>query len=299
MINILPAVLRVLRPQARVVVTMHGFHETRYRWRLRATPMLVAPHRCILVHPRDYALLTRTLPIRNRSELVPIWSNIPSILSSAQDQIVTRESLGLAASDRVVVFFGDMREEKGVLELLEAVSRARSRVRRLKVMLVGALQSNPVSAPDSYKCELLKAMQQAQRENELVMVRNPEPIRVAQLLRAADLAVFPFRNGAAGNRGSVLAAIVNEVAVLTTSGTSTPDGFAEEYGVDTVPAGALAALTNRMVELLLDPRQVTDLRRRSSRAAGRFSWDAIAERHLEIYRGLLPPASQRAANNLQ
>jgi glycosyltransferase involved in cell wall biosynthesis len=286
MINVLPTVLRILRRQVRVVVTMHGFHEQRHRWRLRATPMLVSSHYCILVHPKDYELVTRTLVACNRAAFVPISSNIPSVASSSDDRLITRKSLGVASSDRIVVFFGNMRKEKGLLELIAAVSRARSRVPNLKLVLVGGLKTTVLTA-GRYERALFKAIEQAQTDNMLVMVCNPEPFRVAQLLRAADLAVFPFQNGVAGNRGSVLAAIVNEVAVLTTAGVSTPPEFAEQYGIDVVPAGDLKALTNRMTDLLLDARELEILRRRNSRAAQKISWEAVTERHLDIYHGML------------
>jgi glycosyltransferase involved in cell wall biosynthesis len=286
MINFLPAVLRILRPKAHVVVTMHGFHEQRHRWRLRAMPMLLAPHRCILVHPKDYTLVTRGLVAKGRVAFVPISSNIPSIGASAEERLATRKSLGIAASDRVVVFFGEMRAEKGVLELIDAVSRSSNDVPTLKLILVGGLNVT-VATTASYEQALLTAMQAAEMKGALIMVHNPEPLHVAQLLRTADLAIFPFRNGASGNRGSLLAAIINEVPVLTTDGISTPSGFAIDYGVETVPAGDIEALKNRMTDLLLHPTKLEVGRRRSSHAAGRLSWDAIIERHIELYRGLL------------
>lgn len=288
MINFLPAVLRIVRPKTSVLVTMHGFHEQRKRWRLRAMPMLLASHHCILVHPRDYTFVTRGLVAKERAALVPISSNIPSIRASLQQRLTARRSLGLTASDRVVVFFGEMREEKGVLDLIDAVSRSRKAVPTLKVILIGGLNVT-VATTNSYRQALMTAIRAAEMKKELIMVHDLEPLRVAQLLRAADLAIFPFRNGASGNRGSLLAAIVNEVPVLTTDGISTPSGFAEEYGVDTVPAGDIEALSNKITDLLLHPTKLEADRRRSSLAAGRLSWDAIVERHVELYRRVVEP----------
>jgi glycosyltransferase involved in cell wall biosynthesis len=190
----------------------------------------------------------------------------------------------VAGTDRVVLFFGDFREEKGILQLLTAVSDARAVVPNLKLVLVGGLV-HPERCK-LYAQGLREAFEKAHTEGFLVVVSNPGPLSVARLLRAADLAVFPFLNGASENRGSILAAIANETATLTTSGRSTPADFAKEFGVDVVPAGDVHALTSRIAELLLHPRQLAYLSQQSSRAGRMLSWGAIADRHIQIYRCL-------------
>lgn len=286
MINALPALLRIFRKRVRVVVTMHGFHEGRRRFRLRATPLLLSSSHCIFVHHSDYEIVNRTLSIRDRTSLIPIASNIPTVFSSESDRMLTRNSIGANETDRIVLFFGDFREEKGVLDLLVAASDARPFVPNLKLVLVGGLWKRNNARFRDYAEKLQEGLRIAQSEGFLIRVNNPEPLRVAKLLRAADLAVFPFLHGAAENRGSLLAAFANETATLTTFGRSTPEGFATDYGVDMVPAGNTHALTTRIVDLLLDPHELETLRRQCSVAAHRFSWGAIADKHTRIYRDL-------------
>ncbi len=55
-----------------------------------------------------------------------------------------------------------------------------------------------------------------------------------------------------------------------------------------VPPGDPAALATALSELLADPAERAALERRAAAAAaGCYSWDAIAERTLAVYRGLL------------
>jgi glycosyltransferase involved in cell wall biosynthesis len=283
MINMLPAFLRILSPRVRVVVTMHGFHERRRRFRLRATPMLLASHSCIFVTSKDYEVANCFLRIRDRATLVLIASNIPTISSSENDRKLTRKTIGVAETDLIVLFFGDFHEKKGVLQLINAASEARKQVPNLKLVLVGGLDKKKARELHQFAQELESAIEKAKSEGFLVTVHRPEPLRVAQLLRAADLAVFPFLDGASENRGSMLAAIVNETATLTTLGKSSPENFAKDFGVNVVDAGNVDALTERITELLLSPHQLERLREQSSFVARKLSWGAIADRHIEIY----------------
>jgi glycosyltransferase involved in cell wall biosynthesis len=248
--------------------------------------MLLAAHHCIFVTRRDYDLASRTLGIRNRSGLVSIASNIPSIPLLESDRRVTRETIGIAETDRVILFFGDFHEKKGVLQLLLAASDARRRVPNLKLVLVGGLGEKHRTQSRQYAQRLDEAIERARSEGFLVTVHNPDAPRVARLIRAAELAVFPFLDGASENRGSMLAAIANETATLTTSGRSTPDGFANEFGVDVVTAGNVHDLAARIIDLLLDPDLLGDLRKRTALAARRILWDGVADRHIQIYQSL-------------
>jgi glycosyltransferase involved in cell wall biosynthesis len=187
-------------------------------------------------------------------------------------------------TDHVVIFFGDFREEKGVLQLIAAAIEAQETIPDLKVVLVGGL--NMKARVKRYAQRLNEALAVALSKRFLIMVTNPDPLRVAGLLRAADLAVFPFLDGACENRGSILAAIANETATLTTLGKSTAPGFSQDYGVEVVPAADVHALTARMTDLLLDPQRLATLRQRASAAALTCSWEAIAHKHLEIYTSL-------------
>lgn len=72
-------------------------------------------------------------------------------------------------------------------------------------------------------------------------------------------------------------------------GSPTVFRFAKEYDVDTVSAGDMKAQGNKMTDLLLHPTKLEAGRRRSSLAAGRLSWDAIVERHVELYRRVVEP----------
>ncbi len=110
-------------------------------------------------------------------------------------------------------------------------------------------------------------------------------VRLGSLIAASDLLLTPFLDGVSTRRGSLMAGLCEEVAVLGTSGPLT-DPMLVGRGLELVRVGEPAAYADRAVRL------ATDDRRRSEAArAGRslfeaeFTWDAIAARFLEGIEG--------------
>jgi glycosyltransferase involved in cell wall biosynthesis len=287
MINFLPVVLRVLQPTRRVVLTLHGFHEQRMRWRVRVAPMLIASHVRIFLQRKDHAMVTRWLrSTLFHSVLMPQAPGIPTIDMTDRVRTETRESLGFNIRDRVVVFFGGIRSDKGLDELIEAVRTVRSREPSVRLLIVGVLEAHPRFDVE-YKTRLQEMLNRATGENWATFVSAPVTESVPMLLRAADLAVFPFTMGASENRSSMLAALVNGLPVLTTRGPSTPKRFEEEYGVKTVPARDHTKLVSAIEELLCRPVALSDLQQRAAAAVRRLSWDAIGRHTAAVYRSTL------------
>jgi glycosyltransferase involved in cell wall biosynthesis len=103
-------------------------------------------------------------------------------------------------------------------------------------------------------------------------------------LGEAAFAYLPFPDGASERRGSLLACLAAGNVVVTTRGPQTPSALdgAVRYAASPHEAaevlGALAA----------DERAVARLRAAAMAFAARFSWESIAERHVELYRTLAP-----------
>ena len=284
MINILPAVLRIARPNNPVVVTMHGFHEQGYKYRLRAAPMLIAAGYRVFVHALDRAMISRWLDPRGfPSALIPIGSNIPTveITRSARDHV--RAGLGVHSDlTALVVFFGDLRPEKGFFALLRSLRDVRSSGVDLRLALLtdmDCLRKWPV-----YAGELDRLIAETGATEWMKVLERLDHYSVARTMRASDLAIFPFASGACENRGSLLAALANNVPVLTTRGPSTPRNFELDYGVESVVAGDERALSDRVEALLRNPEELRALQRKAARAPNKPRWDAIASDMISVYR---------------
>ena len=105
--------------------------------------------------------------------------------------------------------------------------------------------------------------------------------RLAALVAACDLFLTPFVDGVSTRRGSFMAGLCQEVAVLGTRGVHT-DPMLANRGLELVPVGDPDAYAERAISLALDDRV-----RRGIARSGRdlfeveFTWDAIAKRLLD------------------
>ena len=104
---------------------------------------------------------------------------------------------------------------------------------------------------------------------------------VAAVFRRADLVVLPYRE--IDQSGVLFTALAfGRPLVLSDVG-----GFPEVGAAEHVPAGDPDALRATLARLLADPGERARLAAASARSAQEeFSWDAVAGRHLDLYRRL-------------
>jgi glycosyltransferase involved in cell wall biosynthesis len=163
----------------------------------------------------------------------------------------------------VVLFFGLLREYKGLDVLVEAWRG----IEDAELWIVGRprMPFTPPAAP-----------------NVRYLPRFVSDEEVAALFGRADLAVLPYRE--IDQSGVLFTALAFGVPLLL----SDVGGFPEIEGAETVPAGDVTALHDALIALLADgdrrERMATAAR---ATAAGRYSWDAIAHETVALYHELL------------
>jgi glycosyltransferase involved in cell wall biosynthesis len=177
----------------------------------------------------------------------------------------------LAAVDvPVVLFFGLLRPYKGLDVLLEAwrgIAGAELWVVGRPRMDIGALKA---AAPPSVR----------------FVERFVADDEAAALFERADLVVLPYRQ--IDQSGVLFTALAFGRPLLLSAVGGFPE-VAAEGAAELVAAGDPAALHDALRRLLDDPAAREQLAAGArTAAAGRFSWDAIARRHLELYATLLP-----------
>jgi glycosyltransferase involved in cell wall biosynthesis len=276
MVNFLPLFLRMFRPHCRVVVTIHEFRTQRTRYRVWALPLIMAAHGLIFVDPPDLELLLRWTKLkRPRIECIPIAPNILPVPVTDVHRRAWRQRLGVLDNTPIVTFFGGILPPKGLLGLLEAMNRLRHDAIPGCLLVIGWFGPDPVGN-QHYEREVREALAEGLSAGWIKLREKCPSDAVSEYLHASDVAVFPFVRGARSNNGSLLAALAHGLPVVATRGVDTPEGFAEQYGVELVPAGSPGALANCLGEILLSEEQKNSLRARALQAARAFSWPSIA-----------------------
>jgi glycosyltransferase involved in cell wall biosynthesis len=181
---------------------------------------------------------------------------------------VSRRELGLPPG-MLLLFVGDIKTPR---KNLDTLLRALARVRDATLVVVGSTSSSSYPA-------MARQLGLAERVLFLGYRRD-----IPQLMRAADLFVFPSRYEACSLVLLEAAASgLPIVAARSTGGTELLTPACSVLVNDPDDDGELAAVLN---ELLASPARVRHMGRAARTVAEAHSWQAMAARYLEIYREL-------------
>jgi glycosyltransferase involved in cell wall biosynthesis len=212
-----------------------------------------------------------------RHHQVPIGPNVPCCPPLDYDRDAFRARLGLEPEDPAVVYFGLLNASKGLEVLLDTFERVLAQRPRARLLLLGG-QAGASDPTDRYTAARLRP-----RLRRLgVRVIQPGWLPTTDLsayLLAADVALLPYRDGASGRRGSLIACAEHGLPIVSTKPTAAEVApYLEAKRPDP------AALAEVVLQVLAEPMRL----RASSRAlAERMSWSRIAADHDQIYSSLL------------
>ena len=280
---LMPLVLRLVRQHVSVVTT---FHDVRVPFLFRkAGPLrwqavrLLArtSHAVLAADERDILALGGPSP---RHHQVPIGSNVACCPPPGYDRAAFRAQLGLGPDDLAIVYFGLLNASKGLDTLISTVERVAQRRPATRLLLVGGA----VGASDpTDRSTAARARAELDRLGGRVLATGYRaPVELAAYLLAADVALLPYLDGASPRRGSLLACAEHGLPIVST----TPVSPQLADAVRAAPPGDVAGLAEAVLEVASDPALRHRLQRGARRLAAATSWEAIAARHVELYRRL-------------
>ena len=226
---------------------------------------------------------------------VPIAPNIPLARLDGEDvPSAVRASLGLPPDARLAVFFGFLHPVKGLAGLIEAVAVVRRLVPGLRLVVAGGSESHSVhgGAADGMRRGLEEAARRHGIEQHVVFTGYLPEDDVSRLLRAADVAVFPFDAGVTAKSGSLLAALAHGVPTIATAPPGELDRPTEVDGVLRVPPRDVAALADALRTVLSDRALAARLAAAGRASADRWTWPRIADHHAQLYAEVLRGAGR-------
>jgi glycosyltransferase involved in cell wall biosynthesis len=254
------------------------FHEVAFpwvRWPLRHN-LLAAVHRAmaaVLVRgcTRAYVSIPGWVPLLRRlgAGRLPIaWSPIPSnVPEEAPAGAVAVRRAELTWGDptaRVIGHFGNY--DPSITRVLALVLRELlSRRPDVRVLLLGI-------GGDQWWGELADGQADWSAR---VIAPGPLPAPViTEYLRACDLVLLPYHDGASGRRTTLMATLANGVPAVTTIGANS-EPFWADGAVAAAPAGDSDRLARLALDLLDRPDRLAEL----GRAGRRLYEDRFAIRH--------------------
>lgn len=297
-IHLLPRYLRARDARRPVLLT---FHDLRVPYlfpkagslRGRAVLYLARSSSAVIVtNQEDLETLAtefRHLSTSARPELllIPIGSNIDAQAPATMDRGLARASLGVAADELLLCYFGFLNASKGGETLMRVLARVASTGRKVRLLMLGGElgTSDPTNA--SYAGHVKALISQLGLDRIVIWAGYRPPSEVTAFWAASDIAVLPYVDGASLRRGTLMAALAHALPIVTTTPRCPVSQFHDGENIALAPADDVEALANQVIALSDSPPLREKLSRGAALAAQEFAWPRIVDRHLELYRTLL------------
>jgi len=244
------------------VVTLHEFTTfDRFR-RASLRAFTISASRIVITTAFEAARFHAQFPgARAKTSIVPIGSNVPF-----------RADIEAPRERRTVIYFGQIKPLKGLEQFIELVLVAGAKRLPWDFQILGA----PVSWAKDYLAEMRRKVEGARVE--WLLDRGDD--EAADLLSRASAAYLPYPDGVSERRGSLIAALGNGAPVVTTTGPDQPADMADVVLLAGDPEDACTRIEGLFADGALERR----LREAGPTYVGRFDWDDIADRYVDIYR---------------
>jgi glycosyltransferase involved in cell wall biosynthesis len=261
-----PGLSKAMLGRPRTVFIVHEFIRTGESERRLLGLALRAADRAIAVTEAERDAIVARHPWAAARTVVR--HNPPTVPVAAEDpQADAHLRAALAPSERPVVgFIGLLRAvTKGFEELLEALSRT-------DALLVATGSLDPANTYHAHVAAQIERLGLGERVRWLGFVGDEE---AGRMLRVVDAVALPYRGGAESGYTSMLAALVNGAAVITTRGPQNPPWLRDGETALLVDAEDPAALASAIERLFAD--EPLAARVRAGARALSFGWEAIVE----------------------
>ena len=260
-----PQLLSVLRP---MVITIHECSQTHLLRRLSLLPLALRAQTVIFTNKYEQTYALRFVPwIRDCSAVIPIGTNVLPGESETPKL------------PNLVTYFGLIRPQKGLEEVLHLARLFKQRANGLAVRIVGTV----LPGSEGYYAQLRNASQ----DLPLQWVMDLDGDALSSALAQTQVSYLPYPDGASERRGSLIAMLVNKAAILTTHGSHTPCILESAVQFAESPVEAVELAEN----LFNSPALLNSMQRQSAELSARFSWNSIAENHMAIYQRLTNQAT--------
>jgi glycosyltransferase involved in cell wall biosynthesis len=263
---LLPGLAKVSLGWPRTVFVVHEFIRTGDTERRRLKLALSAADQIVAVTEAERDAIVERYPSVAARTLVR--HNAPNIPVADEDPMADarlRASL-VPSNRRMIAFFGFVwAPGKGFEDLLEALARTDA-----DLVVTGSL--DPDVAYHRHLAGEIERLGLEQRVRWLGFLAEDE---VGRLLRVADAVALPFRDGAQSGFTSLLAALINGAAVITTHGPLNPSWLRDGDTALLVDSGDPPGLAHAIDRLFADDRLAA--RVRAGARSLSFGWDGIVE----------------------
>lgn len=231
--TLLPVILRILHPRARVVAQFAAFGQGRglrgrvrpflFRklGRLKYGSLLVVPDAIVIMSEEHRVRLSALAPaMLPKAHVIPCSSQIEPALDAASARAAGRRRLRLRDDEFAVTFFGRLYPGKGIEQLIEAIALLRQDWPNIRLLLVGGFLDHRVqfNVTASYEEDLTATIERlgisdiVRRTGEF----SWDGEEASEYLLASDVAALPLPRGIHLYNSSLAAVCSHGIPVIGT-----------------------------------------------------------------------------------
>jgi len=221
-----------------------------------------------------YKLLHEIVPLRKRLiKTIPMGIRIDEFKSSPIKKIKKKKT---------ILYIGRLITWKGVQYLIEAANIVKKLNFDIQLIIIG-------DGPN--REELIRLSDNLQMRSLICFLTKQDRLALLSYYQNADIFVLPsikFQNQTEGLGVVLLEAMASGVPVIGSNIGGIPDIIKNNVNGLLVPPGDSKALAMAIIMILQDPDLAERLRKAGLETVKeRFSWDAITEQFIDIYRNIL------------
>jgi glycosyltransferase involved in cell wall biosynthesis len=273
-IHALPAAMKLLAPGVPAIFSMHTVGVSTPASKVGVGFMIWAAPAILATNEEVTHLIGKFLPSMLRKTYeIPIGANIeppPGGREEARRKV--REETGLGAEGMILSHFGFYYPGKGVEQILEAAGKWKTEGRVFRLFMIGGRREND----GGFYPALQERAASLGLSEEVIWTGYVASGRVTEILLASDLFLAPYEGGVSSRRGSLMAALVHGLPVLSTPSKIETRYFREGENFAAVSFGDADALAAEGAALMDDPERRARLRAGADALAEVFSWPVIA-----------------------
>ncbi|MDT3401761.1 hypothetical protein [Mucilaginibacter terrae] len=258
--SLVPQILSIIYP---TIVTIHEVSQSHWIRKLSLMPFSFRS-KLIFTNPFEFAYYKKLYPwVRKKSKIIPIGSNIE-----------LEQQIGLEDKNVVnIIYFGQIRPEKGLEEIANLSNMISEHKINYKIIIMGQL----LTQFNDYYNKIFPLFDHSVIEWKLNLAEKD----VSAVLSENLICYLPFPDGASARRGSLFAALQNNMLVFSTKGLQTTLNIEQSIVIVNTATEMLNILssTDKEVYINIYKSKKTDIEAFNKSV----DWSEIASQHLQLY----------------
>ncbi len=248
----------------------------------------------IVTNEEDRARFSNLQPQISNLYTIPIGSNINPDLTVHIERDAVRARWRVNPDEYLLGYFGFLNLSKGGSDLMQALKLVSGDGLPVKLLLIGGHTGSSDPSNADYAAQIERLVEKLDVKKRVISTGYLAALDVSCALRACDVMVLPYVDGASLRRGSLLAAMTHGKAIVTTKPRYPIEGLKQNESALFVAPTDPQSLAHAVRQLLLDGALRARLECGATEAARSYTWDRIAAQTAEVFEhALRDPQSAR------